>query len=66
MSFYLPWLEALELSNWMNQDDERFLLSWALTHASRLRTLLLRTSGQEEGFLPRLLTICLTSLVCWY
>ncbi len=69
-SFNFPHLEALELSELMNGSSRmhgsfpnRFF-SWALTHASGLRSLTVRTPRKKvvRRFLPQLLTICSTSL----
>ena len=64
-SFKFPQLEALELFDWEMADSSRGFLSWALTHASGLRSLTLSTPRKKviRRFLPHLLTICSTSLV---
>ena len=64
-SFNSPQLEALELSDWTMTGPFDYFFSWALKHASRLRSVTLRTPRSMGicKFLPRLLTICSTSLV---
>ena len=65
--FNLPQLdsESLELSDWKMSGFSDYFFSWALTHASGLRLLTLRTPRRMGicKFLPRFLTICSTCLV---
>ena len=63
--FDFPHLETLELRHWTMDGDSHDFFAWLLTHACGLRSLTFTTTKTNviRTFLPRLLAICLTSLV---